>query len=212
MEKSNFELIKNNSKEIIEELLEGIIDNQLEINFKDIDKIFLEIPILKTIFSVKNIIIGIKERIFLKRFIKFVIETSSYSEKEKEKFFKKISTDKGLENRLIEVIDKLDEDEKILLMSNLLKNYINEKITRNQFFRYIKIVLNLTFFDIEYLKSKANYIGKEEETYILVANNLVQQKDFTWGELGGEATQEILESKKFIRTTLGENFLKALDI
>lgn len=87
MEKSNFELIKNNSKEIIEELLEGIIDNQLEINFKDIDKIFLEIPILKTIFSVKNIIIGIKERIFLKRFIKFVIETSSYSEKEKEKFF-----------------------------------------------------------------------------------------------------------------------------
>lgn len=212
MEKSNFEVIKNNTKEVIWDLLEGIIDNQLEINFKNIDKIFLEIPILKTIFSVKNTIIGIKERMFLKRFIKFVIEASSYSEKEKEKFFKKISDDKNLENRLIEIIDKLDEDEKVLLMSNILKNYVNEKITRNQFFRYMKILLNLTFLDIEYLKSKTNYTGKEEETYILVANNLIQQQHFTYAELGGTGiTKDILEKRKFFRTTLGENFLKAIE-
>ena len=110
MKKSNFEIIKNNNKEILIDCSESLIDSQLEINFKNIENIFLEVPILKTLFSIKNTVIGIRERVFFKRFIIFLVDISNFS------------NDNKLEAQLIEIIDRIEEDEKIKLMSNLLKN------------------------------------------------------------------------------------------
>lgn len=209
--RSNFDIIKSSGcAGIIIDCLDKLMTNKLANNYENINEIILEIPILKSLFATYHIITNIKDRIFFRKFIEVLLGISKFSSEEKSKFFNKLENNKKLEIKLIENIDKVEEEEKIDLMINILKKYINDIITKEQFFRYIKILLNLSFVDIEYLKNNTEYIGKDEETYTLVSENLIMQQRHTWAELQGDLTPEILKARKYIKTVLGENFLKAI--
>ncbi|WP_288876283.1 hypothetical protein [uncultured Fusobacterium sp.] len=205
----NFEIIKTGIKDIVIEIADNGI-SAIDFNNKYLNTVAKHVTIFATFFCIKNAYLGIKERIFIKKFMHFIKELYSYSEEEKDKFLIEILEDNKFEEKLILIIDRIEENEKIKWLSILLRNYINDKITKPQFFRYVNLLLRLSFIDINFLIENTDFKGNSEEIYLLFSQGLLKESGVTYAELAGKETDDILEKKKYQLTPLGKGFSKGL--
>lgn len=121
-----------------------------------------EIPIIKTIVGLYKTGVGIKERFTLKKVAKFLFRLNSVSEKEKAKFLNKLSLKDSYKNEIIEklliLLDRLDDIDKAEIIGNFFRATIQGKIDVDIFYKFSSIV------DKVYIKDLKSFCFFEDDT------------------------------------------------
>lgn len=150
------------SKESIEDLSEVFIDSLLK------DGILKDIPIVNTLSGIINTFHNIKDRNLLKQTLQFIKEFNEgtiISEK-LMRYKHEIENDKNkLEeefSRVLWILNETIENKKTILLANLFRNYINEKITWDEFCDFSDTIRNFYLTDLQLLSEI--YFGNVVET------------------------------------------------
>ncbi|MGE5472679.1 MAG: hypothetical protein ACM3UU_00470 [Ignavibacteriales bacterium] len=153
--------IENLQKGLAEELTSGTKDVAIDITEVGLDSLFnegvaKEIPVIKSIVAVCKTGLNIKERFFTKKLIKFIcefknesIDTIKYNEF-KYKMRDPKFQDKVTE-RIIIILDRLEELNRTNIISKLIKGFVESKISWDEFSMFSKYVDFLTNDDIKLL-------------------------------------------------------------
>lgn len=128
-----------------------------EIDFEEIvnSGVLDAIPYLSDVISTYKGIMNIRDKIFTKKFIRFLqaFENQTISQKEYDDFKNRITSDKKYRIRvtetLIEYIDNYKNGDKINVYSNLLAAYVENKFTWEHF---LKLSESLEKVDLNYLE------------------------------------------------------------
>lgn len=168
------------------------------------DSVIEEIPILKTVNSVIKIGKSISGAFFYKKLLNFLINLEDFDYKERKKIIDKYTKDdKEFSEKLIYIIEKLDETEKAKFLSNIFKCYGEGKINYNDFRRFCIILINTYLEDIKFLNKN---IGKQFggiSAMALVGNGLVVQNII-------DANLEIGEGDVYYATPIGQKFCECI--
>lgn len=147
----------NTSQDIIIDIVEIGLDSILT------DGIVKEIPVVKTLATFFNIGLNIKDRYFAEKLIKFILELRNEQiDEEKRLEFKSDmeieSFKKKTTERLIIILDKLEEINKTIYITKLFKGFIEKKITWDEFRDFSKYIDFMTTKDFELLKFLSNFV------------------------------------------------------
>jgi hypothetical protein len=143
---------ENGAQDILSEMgeltLDSIIDN---------DSIG-QIPIIGTLRSAYKITNSISDYLFIQKLLKFLKELNTLSITEKTEMKNRINNEekygKKVGENLLEIINKIDDNDKPKIISKIFKAYINKEIEFQHFLKFSQIVnksylpelLNLTEF------------------------------------------------------------------
>ncbi len=127
---------KNGGTDILSELgeitLDSIVDNDA-IN---------QIPVIGTLRSIYKITNSISDHLFVQKILKFLRELETLSDKEKSEM--KLKIDKAKDNKigetLLEIINKIDDNNKPKIIAIIFKSYINGEINFQEFQKFSQIV------------------------------------------------------------------------
>lgn len=140
------ELQNNLGKELITNT-QGIICDIAEIGLDSIfdDGVLKEVPILKTIAAVCKVGLNIRDRHFSKKLINFINEYHKmHIDSERLFHFKEKMRDKKYRDKvtekLIVIIDRLDEVNKSKILAILFNSFIEQKITWDEFCMFSKYI------------------------------------------------------------------------
>jgi hypothetical protein len=123
MKKEIFETILSSTDNLGEEYLEMGLDSFLD------DGIIKEVPIVNKVYSILKIGINISQAFFLKNLTNFIVYISDFSLEDRKEFVKKYKRDdKDFSEKLILVLDRLDETDKCYYLSQIFKSYAYGKI------------------------------------------------------------------------------------
>lgn len=141
------EKLKNISKDIIEDTLDTFNYGALK-----------DIPIVNYIVDGTGVISSIRDKIFLEKLMNFLYDCKDIDFEKRVKFMEKNFKDDGKEfgEKIILIIDRLDDINKSVLMANLFRSLIYEDIKQEQFFRLCNVISNCYIEDLTYLKEKCN--------------------------------------------------------
>lgn len=126
---------------------EIVLDNLLD------DGLIKDIPLIGSAVKIYRAGKSVSEYFFLKKLLRFLYQINSTSLDERQKFVSKISESKSqkkeIGQKLIFLIDRIDNETKVDLLSECFKQFMSRKINRN------------TFFDLSYAieKLKSHYIN-----------------------------------------------------
>jgi hypothetical protein len=151
--------LQNKINDINIDFSEAILDTVIS------DELLKEIPIIKSIVTVAQIGISIKNQFLFKKLLKFLFELNSIPIEERQKFIDKLDNNnfsKSIYDNLLIVIDRLDNDEKAQIMGKLLKALIYEKIELDMFFRLINILEKVFINDLRILNGHFNDKSNDE--------------------------------------------------
>lgn len=194
IESTLFESIaKSNIKDVAVDIAELSLDSFLK------DGVIKDIPVIGSLFNLYSAGKSIRDEIFLRKIISFLLETQKTSEIDKEKFYKKLINDHAFKKRVGEVIililDKIDDLEKPAILGKLFRCYMEGKINFELFHRFATIINNIFLTD---LKRLPMFFGRIQfETYTSVSL-----------EHEGLVYMYIQHPKKYRTTNLGVEFLK----
>ena len=128
------------------DLAESLTDSMLD------DSLAKEIPIIGTVVGIYKTAIGIRERLFLKKVIYFIAELGSISKDKRKKLITKIDSSKKYRTKvgekLLYIIDKCEDHEKVKLISRLFLAFLKEEINYSEFLRSASIIDRAFFEDI----------------------------------------------------------------
>jgi len=143
-------IISKEITHVTSDILEIGIDNFLE------EGLLKEIPIVKSIIGVKNVGIAIRDKIFLKKIISFLFEIKSIPEEKRKKFIKKLNNNSKYNHKvgekLIVIVDRLDDYNKSKLIGKLFCYTIQGRIDYDTFLRLSSIINNCFLSDLPRLK------------------------------------------------------------
>jgi hypothetical protein len=115
-----------------------------------------EIPIVGTIYKISKAAWGIKDAIFAKAVYKFLFELKDIPLEKRKAFIEKISSnpeyDTKVGEKIIVILDKLDDLDKATIIGRLLKYTIEEKIEYSDFLRMSSIIQRAFLPDLMFLK------------------------------------------------------------
>lgn len=110
-------------------------------------------PISSIIVSTGNALVDYRNKILINKLSVFLSGIKSLNEEQKLKFEKKYLKDEKTKSKfyrdLFITIEKLDEEKKSFYISNIFRSLINEKISKEDFFRFSHVISSLY---IEYLE------------------------------------------------------------
>ncbi|KYG75062.1 hypothetical protein EV198_0408 [Roseivirga ehrenbergii] len=127
---------ENGGTDILSELgeitLDLIVDNDA-IN---------QIPIIGTLKSIYKITNSISDHLFVQKILKFLRELETLSDKEKSEMKSKIDneSDNKVGETLLEIINKIDDNNKPKIIAVIFKSYINGEIDFKTFQKFSQIV------------------------------------------------------------------------
>lgn len=150
IEKSMIETLKSDFANISKELVEVGIDSMLK------DGILKDIPIIGTLGSVFKAGISIKDRYFIRKVLWFLCSLEDTSLEERREFLVKHSNNSLLGEKLIFILDRLDDLEKPKLIANLFKKYMYNEIDYVTFQRLSLIIEKCFIEDLKFLKNNSN--------------------------------------------------------
>ncbi len=150
-------------------------------NFIDND-VLSEIPIIKTILGIYKTGVGIKERFTLKKVAKFLFRLNNISEKEKADFLYKLSLKESYRNEVFEklliLLDRLDDMEKAEITGNLFKATIQGKMSVATFYKFASIVDKFYIEDFKEFCEKRDVLRNENNDLIYEIDSAIL-KNFT---------------------------------
>lgn len=127
--------------DISQDAIEIALDSLLE------DGLVREIPVVKLIVAVGKTVAGIRERIFVKKVLRFYAGLSSLTVEEKEKFLRDMESDeqrKRLGETLVMILDRYDHLEKPDLLAKLFIAHVRGEIDFGEFQR-LSLAVDRTF-------------------------------------------------------------------
>lgn len=150
------------------DLMESTLDALLE------DGVVKDLPIVGSIIGISKFGIKVKEQIFLKKVLKFLIKLNKTTPKERSEFISKIEQTEKYNKKvglaIILIIDKLEDLEKPEIIGKLLAANIKGEIDYETFLRISYIVQKLFLPDLKFLKDIRNgkevYYHKQDELYL----------------------------------------------
>lgn len=151
--------IENTMIETLTSDLGGISSEILELGIDSLlkDGILKDIPIVNSIISVYNFGVSIRERFFIKKVIEFLYSLKDTTKEERVEFLNKHSKDKPqLGEKLIVILDRLDDIYKALLIGNVFSNYLHENINLVTFQRLSQIIDRCFVEDLKYLDNHSD--------------------------------------------------------
>jgi hypothetical protein len=129
---------KSDLKDMSVDIVEVFTDEFLE------EGIIKELPIIKTIFSIYKTGISIKDKLFIKKILYFLNELKSVEINKRTELINKIDSSEAYKTKvgekLLLILDRVDEYEKAEIIGKLFKGFLNEKIDYDSFVRCSKIV------------------------------------------------------------------------
>lgn len=131
------------------DISEAVIDSILK------DGLLKEIPIIGTVVGLFKVGISFRDRNYLKKIYKFLFELKDISQKDREEFSKSISASSKKVNdffeKLLYLIDRLDDIEKAEIVGKLFSSLIKEKIKVDDFLRIASMIDKAFIGDLKYL-------------------------------------------------------------
>ncbi|MBP4139439.1 hypothetical protein [Flavobacterium geliluteum] len=165
---SNNSMSEQFTKELLNPSIDLVIDYS-EIYIDDLiqNEAINEVPIIKTVVGVIKTGISINKFFFAKKLLSFIREfnTGQIDEEKKVKFQQKIYDDPKFRKKATEQImiclDRFNDIKKSLILANLLKAYVEEKIS---FEKFVSISISM---ERLHPSSYSFFISLEEVNYII---------------------------------------------
>lgn len=150
---------------------------------------FIEkIPILGWVVKTQEAFQDFRNLVFCKKIYRFLIFTSRYSKKQIADFFEEYSSanqENGYESMLL-VLERLDNYNKVEVMSNLLKAKLEGRISIDNFIRLTSSLQIVPYVDLRCLPDYMESIGIRHDTYMLLAAGLLYQSEIGVDGVGRE--------------------------
>ncbi|SHI07789.1 hypothetical protein [Clostridium grantii] len=150
IENSMIETLRTDFGDVSKEFIEMGIDSILE------DGIFKDIPIIGTLSSVFKVGISIRDIYFIKKILSFLSSLEDTSIDDRNEFLSKHSNNSQLGEKLIFILDRIDDLEKPKLIANLFKRYMDNEIDYLTFQRFSLIIEKCFIEDLKFLKNNIN--------------------------------------------------------
>lgn len=196
------DLTLEQQKEILNMYGDGITNSFIEV----IDKIGIS-NFFKTYESTH---IKISNYIFKIKAIKILEAFNEVTEQEKNIFLNILQNNQSKLIDFIELIEKIDQIDKALIIKSLLKKRLKNELTEEDFFRYSKITVQIYLNDLIYItKFKKNNNDKITDLIRGVALSsigILEEGGFTHSRLGGNMNTP----RYYVLTKLGETYLQAI--
>lgn len=145
-----FKSVKSNAiNELAPELLETALDSLIE------SEALKDIPIFGIAFKSYSLYKKITESFFTKKILKFLIELKDIPQTKREEFITELESKnetKQAGEKLLIILNRLDDDNKATIIGKLFKNTILGKVTFDNFKRLTYIIDNTYLDDLELLK------------------------------------------------------------
>jgi len=206
------EITSDNLKDILIEGAEITLDNFLE------EGIIKEIPFFGTLYKGFKAAIGIRETIFAKKVFSFLNQIKEIPLEERKVFIEKLESKKEFRQKvgekLIFLIERLDDLEKPEIIGRLFKATIKEKITYDEFLRLSLIVDKAFMPDLLILKRTItnqlayNQITKEHFATIGIMSIEYKEKPLNRVLLNFESNSDKLLEIKYQLNDLGKKLIK----
>ncbi len=135
-------------------MAEFTIDQLLE------DGIFKNVPWVGWIFKARSVYTSISDRILLTKILRFLVSLRTTSHEEKQNFIKKIEADKKFRNqvgsKLLLIIDRLNDFEKVDILSVIFSAYLNNEIDYEIFCQIAQSIEDCFIVDLRALAKNQN--------------------------------------------------------
>ncbi|MBD2385414.1 hypothetical protein [Cylindrospermum sp. FACHB-282] len=136
-------------------------DIALDALFNQNEGFVKEIPIFGWVIKTYGAVVNVRDRMFLKKVADFLYGTRSLSEKEREKFKDKISTDPELSKKvgesLLLLLDRHEDFEKSLILGKIFAGYMKGSIDYVTFSKLANVIDRAFISDLNNLE---NYYSK----------------------------------------------------
>ena len=150
-ESLEIKIIDEVGREKLSELTSDYAESTLD--FFTENEALKDIPIFGTFFKIFKTVNNIKEQFFLKKLYKFLFHLKEIPLKNRIEFINNLEEDKQkVGEKILILIDKLDDLDKPKMISNLFKATIEEKISYQEFLIISNAVSNSYINDLKELK------------------------------------------------------------
>ncbi|WP_262147550.1 hypothetical protein [Chryseobacterium foetidum] len=181
MEENKFnQIIKSDSFALISDFAEISLDSLAK------DEIIKDIPMIGTISKLLSIGTTINDRLFTKKLFQFLKELEDINQDlilkeinyidDSERYTQKVG------EKLLEIITRIDSDEKPKIVGRLFKSFLLKEIDYNKFLKLSHLVENVFLLEIlvikeaeKYPRSFINKLGYEDYMYYLNREKISQE-------------------------------------
>jgi hypothetical protein len=169
---------------------ELVLDSFLE------EGLLRDIPIFGFLYKSYKGVIGIRDRLFIKKILDFLVQLRNIPQEKRVKFIEELDTSSQETVRvgqtLIMILDKLDDLNKSEVIGNLFKATVLEQLTYEDFTRLAAIVQRVYMADLKMLNNSSYYKDETQEHFasvgLLKAN--IKEDKFGYGRVMGEADKK----------------------
>jgi len=161
------EVSQDNITNIGSDLGEIALDSLFE------DGVLKDIPVIGSITGLVKATINIREKIFAKKILKFLISLKDIPSEKRKAFVEEIDNEKGFKKKVgeavIVLLEKIDDVNKAEILGNLFKAYVLNKLTYNDFVKISSALGNVNYSDLNLF---ARYYNEKKTLPTLVAEEL----------------------------------------
>lgn len=150
--------------------------------------VFDEVPVIGWFVKVCNVASDIQAYRFCKKIYRFIFLTQEYDIKELNKFWHEYSAaneENGYE-LMLSVLDKIDNLNKVGVMTNLLKAKLEGQLSIENYIRLVASLQQIPYVDLKHLPDYLESIGTRHDTYMLLAAGLLYNSEIGIDGVGKE--------------------------
>ena len=181
------------------DISEAVIDSILK------EGLLKELPIIGTVVGLFKVGISFRERSYLKKIYKFLYQLKDISQNEREDFNKSIlknsKTTSDFFEKLLYLIDRLDDTDKAEIVGKLFNALIKEKIKTDDFLRLTSIIDKVYIGDLKYVDFRYGddkKMTKEErlEYFQSINESTIQESLVNSGLMTFDEEENVIEQKR----------------
>lgn len=135
------------------------------------DGLLKDIPIINTIHSLSNICHTISDKLLFNKIKKFLFELDSLSNEERIELFEKLEKEPKLKQKasiyILELFDKIDDENKATMIFKVFKAYSDGLIDYEMFYRLNRLIKEISSIDISDIREEVNQYDKQDSFYKL---------------------------------------------
>ena len=150
--------------------------------------VFDEVPVIGWFVKACNVASDFQAYRFCKKIYKFVFLTQNYDREELNKFWHEYSSanqENGYE-LMLSVLNKIDNINKIDVMTNLLRAKLDGNLSIDNFIRLTASLQIVPYVDLKRLPDYLESIGTRHDTYMLLAAGLLYNSEIGIDGVGKE--------------------------
>ncbi|MES2373425.1 MAG: hypothetical protein V4557_12645 [Bacteroidota bacterium] len=142
------------------------------------DGVVKDIPVIGSLYKLAKVAMGIRENIFAKKVLKFLIELKGIPGEERKKFIAGLDSDTHkihkVGEKIIVILERLDDIDKATIVGRLLRAAIKEYIPYEHFLKLSSIVDKAFFTDLQQLKGQSTDNWGIREIYYALGKDSYQ--------------------------------------